>query len=135
MNMKYFLLFAALVYLSACSFNKPDTNGLKLKVEQQTGMKLKYGEKDATAQVIYYTLTDADIANNRGNFDSIRSAVRNYFNGDAGKRVEMADKVIYEWEKDGFYVVMMSGITKDSSIIINLTTSSKPILTGEGSPH
>lgn len=134
-RISYFMAFVALVFLTSCSLNKPGVEGLKSKIEQKTGMKLNYGEKNDSTQVIYYTLTETDIANNRGNYDSIRSACKDYFDGDSGTPVQFLDNIGYSWDKDGFYAVLMSGMTKDSSVIINLTTSSKPIMTDEKSPH
>jgi hypothetical protein len=129
------MVFAALVFLTSCSLNKPGVEGLKSKIEQKTGMKLTYGEKNDSTQVIYYTLTETDIANNRGNYDSIRSACKDYFDGNSGTPVQLLDNIGYCWDKDGFYVVLMSGMTKDSTILINLTTSTKPILADEKAPH
>ncbi len=133
--MKYIIIFVAFIFLTSCSLNKPGVEGLKSKIEQKTGMKLTYGEKNDSTQVIFYTLTETDIANNRGNYDSIRSACKDYFDGDSGTPVQFLDNIGYSWDKDGFYVVLMSGMTKDSSILINLTTSTKPIMTAEKTPH
>ena len=83
---------------------------------------------------MYYVVTESDIRNDRGNFDSIRCACASFF-GEQGEKTVTMENCVYRWHRDDFYAVLLSGMTADSSFVINIATSNKPILTGEKSGH
>ena len=77
---------------------------------------------------MYYVVTESDIRNGRGNFDSIRCACVSFF-GEQGEKTVTMENCVYRWHMDDFYAVLLSGMTADSSVVINIATSNRPILT------
>ncbi len=78
--MKYFIAFATLVSLSACSSGKLTTDGLKSRVEEKTGVTFRYGAKTDSTDLLYYVQQPADLAKGLGRFDITKSGCISYFN-------------------------------------------------------
>jgi hypothetical protein len=128
--MKYFFVIALLISVWACSSKKPNTEGLKSIIEQKTGVTFKVASKSDTSETLYYVQQEKDLAKGLGRFDSTKAACISYFNS-PGTFHEIADKAFFQWNKDGFFAVLVSALDKDSNVVFRVATSTRPIPIGE----